>query len=98
MQEFEDLEEDVNNLGDDCTQPHLTKEDYEKSLNTEQSSVEDNNLNGANDPAYQVMAELQHKYNLRPRNKLCRLCNPRRFCLGAKHTSPSRKRPRCEIT
>jgi hypothetical protein len=36
MQEFEDLEEDVNNLGDDYIQPHLTKEDYEKSLNTEQ--------------------------------------------------------------
>jgi hypothetical protein len=34
MQEFEDLEEDVNNLCDDCMQPHLTKEDYEKSLNT----------------------------------------------------------------
>ena len=63
MQEFEDLEEDVNNLGDDCIQPHLTKEDYEKSLNTEQSSVEDNNLNDADDPSYQgivdtIMAEL----------------------------------------
>ena len=32
MQEFKDLEEDVNNLGDDGIQPHLTKEDYDKSL------------------------------------------------------------------
>jgi hypothetical protein len=66
MQEFEDLEEDVSNLGDDCIQPHLMKEDYEKSLNTKQSSGEDNNLNNADDPAYQgmadtIMAELQHK-------------------------------------
>jgi hypothetical protein len=57
MQEFEDLEEDVNNLGDDCIQPHLTKEYYENSLNTEQSSGEDNNLNNADDPAYQGMVD-----------------------------------------
>jgi hypothetical protein len=57
MQEFKYLEEDVNNLGDDCIQPHLTKDDYEKSLNTEQSFVEDNNLNNADDPAYQGMDE-----------------------------------------
>jgi hypothetical protein len=74
MQEFEDLEEDINNLGDDCVQPHLTKEYYEKSMNTEQSSVEDNNLNNTDDFSYQdmantIMVELQHKYNLRPRNK-----------------------------
>ena len=35
MQEFKDLEEDINNLGDDCIQPHLMKKDYEKSLNIE---------------------------------------------------------------
>jgi hypothetical protein len=38
LQEFEDLEEDVNNLGDDCVQTHLTKEHYERSQNTEQLS------------------------------------------------------------
>jgi hypothetical protein len=34
LQEFEDLGEDVNNLDNDCIQPHLTQEDYERSLNT----------------------------------------------------------------
>jgi hypothetical protein len=28
------------NFGDDCTQPYLTREDYEKSLNTSQPSNE----------------------------------------------------------
>jgi hypothetical protein len=84
MQEFGDLEEDVNNLGSDCIQPHLTKEDYEKSLNTEQSSVEDNKLNNVDDLAYQGMvdtikAEIQHKYNLRSRNKPVSTAQPKKF-------------------
>jgi hypothetical protein len=57
MQEFEDLEEDVNNLGDDCMQPHLTKEDYEKSLNTERPLTEDDNINNTDDSTYQGMAD-----------------------------------------
>jgi ribonuclease HI len=84
MQEFEDLEEDVNNLGDDCIQPHLTKEDYEKSLNIGQPSGADNSLNNANDLAYQgmadtIMAELQHKYNLRPKNKPVSTAQPKKI-------------------
>jgi hypothetical protein len=84
MQELEDLEEDVNNLWDDCIQPHLMKEDYEKSLNTEQSSVEDNSLNNADDPTYQgmadtIMVELQHKYNLRPKNKPVSTVQPKKI-------------------
>ena len=35
LEDFEGLEEDVTNLGDDCTQSYVTKEDYEKSLNTQ---------------------------------------------------------------
>ena len=31
---FEELEEDIKNLGDDCQQPYLTRQDYEKSLKT----------------------------------------------------------------
>jgi hypothetical protein len=74
MQEFEDLEEDVNNLGDDCMKPHLTKEDYEKSMNTEQPSNKYKNINNTEDSTYQgmadiVMVELQHKYNPRAKNK-----------------------------
>jgi hypothetical protein len=33
MQNFEELEEDINNLGDDCQELYLTRQDYEKSLN-----------------------------------------------------------------
>jgi hypothetical protein len=96
MQEFKDLEEDVNNLGDDGIQPHLTKEDYEKSLNTEQSSVEDNNLNDADDPAHQrmvdtIMAELQHKYNLRPRNKPVSTAQPKKFFPRGEIYEPAQK-------
>jgi hypothetical protein len=84
MQEFEDLEKDINNLGDDCVQPHLMKEYYEKSLKIEQSSVEDNNLNNVDDFAYQgmvdtIMAEIQHKYNLRPRKKPVSTAQPKKI-------------------
>jgi hypothetical protein len=84
LQEFEDLGEDVNNLGDDCVQPHLTKEDYERSLNTEQPSNKDNNINNAGDSTYQgmvdtIMAELQHKYNLRPKNKSVSTTQPKKI-------------------
>jgi hypothetical protein len=34
LEDFEGMEEDVTNLGDECTQPYVTKEYYEKSLNT----------------------------------------------------------------
>ena len=34
MQNFEELEEDINNLGNDYQEPYLTRQDYEKSLNT----------------------------------------------------------------
>jgi hypothetical protein len=34
FQDFEDSDNDVTNFGDDCSQPYLTREDYEKSLNT----------------------------------------------------------------
>jgi hypothetical protein len=33
FQDFEDSDNDVTNFGDDCSQPYLTREDYEKSLN-----------------------------------------------------------------
>jgi hypothetical protein len=84
MQEFEDLEENINNLGNDYIQPHLMNEYYEKSLNTKKSLGEDNNLNNIDDPAYQgmvdaIMDELQHKYNLRPKNKPVSIAQPKNF-------------------
>jgi hypothetical protein len=35
LEDFKELEEDMNNLGDDCLQPYIKKHDYEKSLTTE---------------------------------------------------------------
>jgi hypothetical protein len=74
VEDFEELEEDINNLGDDCLQPYLTRQDYEKSLNTEHRSENNKNNSITEDSTYQgitddIMAELHQKYNLRPRNR-----------------------------
>jgi hypothetical protein len=74
IQNFEELEEDMNNVGDDCQEPYLTRQDYEKSLNTKYRFENDENKNIAKDSAYQgivdnIMDEIQQKYNLRPRNR-----------------------------
>jgi hypothetical protein len=74
VEDFEELEEDINNLGNDCLQPFLTRQDYEKSTTTKHR-YENNKNNGiTKDSTYQgiaddIMAELHQKYNLRPRNK-----------------------------
>jgi hypothetical protein len=64
----------MNNLGNDCQQPHLTRQDYERSLNIEYRSNNDDSVNITEDSSYQritdsIMVELQQKYNLRPRNR-----------------------------
>ena len=74
MQDYEELEEDLKNLSDDDLEPHLTKQDYEKSLDLESLFNEDENINNLGDSTYKglvdsIMAELQHKYDLRPREK-----------------------------
>jgi hypothetical protein len=74
MQDFEELEEDISNLGDECQQPYLTRQDYEKSLNTEYRSENNKNNNITEDSTYQgitydIMAELHQKYKIRPRNR-----------------------------
>jgi hypothetical protein len=65
----------MNNLGDDCLQPYITRHDYEKSLTTEYgiesskkgSVLEDLTYHGIADG---LMAKLHQKYNLRPRNRV----------------------------
>jgi hypothetical protein len=74
LQDFEDLEADVTNLGEDCTQPYLTKEDLEKSLNTQQPSNKDEDIDNTNVSIYReitdsIMAEVQPRYNLRCKKK-----------------------------
>ena len=41
LQDFGYSEDEVTGFGDECSQPFLTREDYEKSLNTPQSSNEE---------------------------------------------------------
>jgi hypothetical protein len=72
--DFEEIDEDISNLSDDNKSPYLSRQDYEASLNKENTSEEQVSNNMTDDFTYQniaddIIAELQGKYNLRPRNK-----------------------------
>jgi hypothetical protein len=74
VQDYDELDADLNNLSDDDLEPQLTKPDYEKSLYLESLFVDDENINNLGDSTYKgltdsIMAELQHKYDLSPREK-----------------------------
>jgi hypothetical protein len=74
MWNFEELEEDMNNLDDDCPEPHLMRQEYERSLNTEYRLNNDDSINITTYSVDQgivdnIMAELQQKYNLRPKDR-----------------------------
>jgi hypothetical protein len=84
LQDFEDLDEDVTNLGDDFTQPYLTKEDYEKSLNTQQLSNKDDDIKNTEVSVYEemtdsIMDEVQPRYNLRPKHKPASTPQPKKI-------------------
>jgi hypothetical protein len=103
LEDFEGLEEDVTNLGDDCTQPYVTKEDYEKSLNTQQPSDTDDDINNIDVPDYQevtdsIMAEVQPRYNLRSKNKPALISQPKKILPRGEVYVPSPKRDRNIIT
>jgi hypothetical protein len=90
-------------LGNNLIQPHLTKEDYEKSLNTEQPSNKDKNINNTEDSTYQgmvdtVMAKLQHKYNLRPKNKLVLTTQPKKILPRGETYEPTLKDTKIQNT
>jgi hypothetical protein len=74
LQEFGDSEDEVAFFGDDCSQPFLTKEEYEESLNTPQTSDEqeggDHNDLCLFQPETEIIAaDFQPRYNLRSKNK-----------------------------
>jgi hypothetical protein len=80
LQDYEELEEDLNNLNDDDLEPCLTKQYYEKSLDLESLFNNDENINNLGDSTYKgladsIMAELQHKYDFRPREKKFYKCS-----------------------
>jgi hypothetical protein len=75
VKDYDELDEYLNNLNDDDLETHLTKQDYEKSLDLESLFNDDGNINNLRDSTYKgltdsIMAELQHKYDLRPREKM----------------------------
>jgi hypothetical protein len=75
LEDFEELEEDINNIGEDCLQPYITRRDYEKSLTSNYRTESNENNSVSEDSTYQgitdgIMAELHQKYNLRPRNRV----------------------------
>ena len=72
--DFEEIDEDISNLGDNNKSPYLSRQDYEASLSKESTSKEQVSNNMTDDFTYQnvaddIIVELQRKYNLRPRNK-----------------------------
>jgi hypothetical protein len=74
LQDFGDSEDEVACFGDECSQPFLNREDYEKSLNTPQSSNEDEEGDHTDLCIFQpetemIAADFQPRYNLRSKNK-----------------------------
>jgi hypothetical protein len=74
MQDYEGLDEDINNLNDNDQEPHLTRHDYERYLDQEPLFENEESIKNMGEFDYQgitdsIMAELKHKYNLRPRDK-----------------------------
>jgi hypothetical protein len=72
--DFEGFDEYIDNLSDNYQEPHLTRQNYERSLDQEPLFGNEKNINNMGDYEYQgiddtIMVKLQQKYNLRPRNK-----------------------------
>jgi hypothetical protein len=86
----------VTNLGDYCTQPYVTKEDYEKSLNTLQPSNEDDDINNIDfivcqETTDSMMVEVQLRYNLRSKRKPALTFQPKKFLLRDEAYNPTPK-------
>jgi ribonuclease HI len=75
LQDFGDSDEEVACFGDECSQPFLTREDYEESLHTPQPSNEKEEEGDHSDlcisqpETEMIAADFQPRYNLRPKNK-----------------------------
>jgi hypothetical protein len=93
VQDYEELDEDLNNLSDDDVEPHLTKQDYEKYLDLGSLFDDDQDVNNLGDSTYKglvdsIMVELQNKYNLRPREKSSTNNPPRKILSRNKANEP----------
>jgi len=63
LEDFEELEEDINNIGEDCLQPYITRHDYGKSLTSSYRTESNENNSVSEDSTYQgimdgIMVEL----------------------------------------
>jgi hypothetical protein len=57
MQNYEELEDDLNNLSDNDLEPHLTRQDYEKYLDVESMFNNEEIINNLGDSSYQGLAD-----------------------------------------
>jgi len=94
LQDFGDLDDDVTDLGDDYTQPYLTREDYEKSLNTQQSSIEGEERDYTDLCSYQeetdmIMVKVQPRYNLRSKGNPISTTQPKKILPRGKTYEPT---------
>jgi hypothetical protein len=94
FQDFKDSYNDVTNFGDDYTQPYLTREDYEKSLSTQQPSNKGEESDHANPCESQqetemMMAEIQPKYNLRSKSKPTSTTQPKKILQRGQSYEPT---------
>jgi hypothetical protein len=101
VQDYDELDEDLNNLSDDDLEPHLTKQDYEKSLDLESLFNDDENINNLGDSTYKglvdsIMVKLQHKYDLRPREKSSINTPPKNFLSRNKANEAAVTKPSTE--
>jgi hypothetical protein len=93
-QDFEGFDEDIGNLSDNDQEPHLTRQDYERSLDQEPLFGDKVSINNMGDSDYQgiadsIMAELQQKYNLRPRDKKITTDPPKKILSRSKKNETS---------
>jgi hypothetical protein len=76
VQEYDELDEEINLLSDDDSEPHPTQQDYEQYLGSGQLCDEEN-INNFDEPSLQykvlidsILAELHNKYDLRLIDKI----------------------------
>jgi hypothetical protein len=89
VQDFEGLDEDIDNLNDNDQEPHLTRQDYKISLGQEPLFGNEISINNIGESYYQgivdsIVVELQKKYNLRPRDKNSTTTPPRKILSRSK--------------
>jgi hypothetical protein len=103
VQDFEGFDKDIDNLNDNDQEPHITSQDYERYLYQEPLFGNEVSINNMGDSDYQgitdsIMAELQQKYNLRPRDKVSTIDPPKKILSRSKKNETSQPSTENETT